>query len=361
MRAVPDPFIVDVLASAPVEPGDQGRGFYLIMQSDLSFSVVIANYNYGQYVAEAIESALGQDWPHVEVVVVDDGSTDNSATVIKGFGDRIAALFQKNAGQREANNAGFARSTGDVVIFLDADDVLLPGLCRAVAEVWRPGLSKVQLMMQRVDAAMNPVGNTIPKTPVCPTPGEIRAWVDATAEYPTPPGSGNAWARTFLKKIFPLDETCDSFTDSTCIAMAPYMGDVETVPKPFVLYRMHGSNDSTMTARDTNYSREVARALKRLEASRRACAIRGITPPDVSVLFRGPHLLQFRVASLRLTPKLHPLPGDSRGRALLNALQVPFRPTFERKSFLLLVMGWCVATLLAPKPLARFFIRKRFS
>lgn len=331
------------------------------MSSDLSFSVVIANYNYARYVGEAIESALDQTWPHVEVIVVDDGSTDNSAEIIEGFGERITAIFQENRGQREADNAGFAHSSGDVVIFLDADDIMLPDMCRSIAEIWRPGLSKVQVMMQRVDADRRPCGNTIPKVPLHPTPTEIRKWMDEIGEYSSPPGSGNAWARTFLEKIFPLDDDCDSAPDSTCIAMAPYMGDVETIPKVLALYRMHGSNDSAMTARETNYSREVARALKRLEASRRACLLMGTVPPDTKVLFRGAHLLQFRVASLRLTPQMHPLPGDSRWKALWDALMIPFRPSFERKSFLMLVVAWSVVTTLVSQPLARVLIAKRFS
>ncbi|MFP3386244.1 glycosyltransferase family 2 protein, partial [Tritonibacter sp. SIMBA_163] len=88
---------------------------------ELFFSVVIANYNYGRFLRQAVESALTQDWPHVEVIVVDDGSTDNSAEVIDSFGEAITAIFKENGGQREANNMGFAKSSGDVVIFLDAD------------------------------------------------------------------------------------------------------------------------------------------------------------------------------------------------------------------------------------------------
>ncbi|MBO1325159.1 glycosyltransferase [Acetobacter sp. TBRC 12305] len=331
------------------------------MNSDILFSIIIANYNYGRYVGDAIDSALAQDWPHVEVIVVDDGSTDDSADVIARYGDRIRAVFTKNRGQREANNTGFEISRGDAVIFLDSDDVLLPGLLREIASVWREGLSKVQVMMQRVDTQKRPNGGTVPKMALAPPPAQIRQWVDATFEYPTPPSSANAWSRRFLNAIFPLDGTHDAATDSTCIAMAPYMGDVITIPKPLVLYRMHGANDSTMTARDTNYSREVTRGMKRLQAAQNACRIRGVPPPTTDILFFGGNLLQFRVASLRLTPKAHPLPGDSRPRALFDALLLPFRPSFQRLSTRLMIVGWSVLTLLVPERFARFLITKRYS
>ncbi|CAH2803165.1 MAG: probable glucosyltransferase [uncultured Paraburkholderia sp.] len=167
--------------------------------------------------------------------------------------------------------------------------------------------------------------NVIPKIPPRLSAEAIRQWAFETYEYPTPPGSGNAYARSFLEKIFPLDSTYDSFTDSTCIAMAPYLGDVETIAAPLVLYRMHGANDSAMSASVSNFGREIARVLKRHAAACKACAMTGRPAPPLSTLFSAPHLLQLRVASLRLTPEQHPLPGDSRVRALRDAFAIRFR------------------------------------
>src|SRR5437870_10165188 len=96
------------------------------MGQDPLVSIIINNYNYGRFLREAIDSALAQTAPNVEVIVVDDGSTDNSAAIIAGYGNRVVPMFKTNGGQTSALNAGFARSTGDVVLFLDADDVLLP-------------------------------------------------------------------------------------------------------------------------------------------------------------------------------------------------------------------------------------------
>jgi hypothetical protein len=339
----------------------------LARSTDLFFSIVIANYNYARFVRQAIESALTQDWSNTEIIVVDDGSTDHSAEVIRSFGESITAIFKENGGQREANNVGFERSSGDVVIFLDADDILVPGALRSIASVWRPGLSKVQVLMERVNAqglpiqnAIPKIRNVIPKIPPGLSSGAIRHWAYETSEYPTPPGSGNAYARHFLEKIFPLDASYDSFTDSTCIAMAPYMGDVETIAAPLVLYRMHGANDSAMSASVSNFGREIARALKRHSAACKACAMTGQRSPPLSTLFAAPHLLQLRVASLRLTPHQHPLPGDSRARALRDAISIPFRKSFERPAFRCLIAGWSIATLLAPKTIASRLIRRRF-
>jgi glycosyltransferase involved in cell wall biosynthesis len=135
-----------------------------MMSRRLRFSVVIANWNYAEYLHAAIDSAFGLDWPtsHVEVIVVDDGSTDDSRTVIKSYGTRVRAIYQANGGQRAACNAGFAVASGDVVVFLDADDVLEPSFAREVAAVFYPGVSKVQCQMQVIDASGEPTGSVFP-------------------------------------------------------------------------------------------------------------------------------------------------------------------------------------------------------
>src|SRR5215217_1250210 len=89
-------------------------------------SVVVNNYNYGRFLGEAIDSALAQTYPRTEVVVVDDGSTDDSCSVIAGYDGRVVPVLKENGGQASAFNAGFAASRGDIVIFLDADDYLFP-------------------------------------------------------------------------------------------------------------------------------------------------------------------------------------------------------------------------------------------
>lgn len=96
-------------------------------------SIVITNFNYGRFLADAIDSALAQDHP-VEVVVVDDGSTDNSREVLARYHGRVTPVLKKNEGMASALNAGFQASCGDPVIFLDADDVLLGSALATASE-----------------------------------------------------------------------------------------------------------------------------------------------------------------------------------------------------------------------------------
>ena len=90
-------------------------------------SIIIPAYNCDAYVAEAIESVLAQDYPEKQIIVVNDGSSDNTLEVLRSFGDSIHVIDQVNAGPPKARNSGLKAVGGEFVAFLDADDVWLPG------------------------------------------------------------------------------------------------------------------------------------------------------------------------------------------------------------------------------------------
>lgn len=325
-----------------------------------SVSFIIANYNYADYVAEAIESALNSDWDDIEIIVVDDGSTDGSRAVIESFGDKIQAVFKTNGGQRTANNAGFARSKGDLIVFLDADDLVVPSFARIVASAWRPGVSKIQVQMVSIDKSGARIGKPFPVWSKVPTPDEIRDWVERTSEYPTPPGSGNVYARTFLERFFPLDERHDSFTDSTTLPLAPVFGDVITIKEPLVLYRRHGANDSSLIKSDHIFGREVARAIHRQKSAATICSAHHMKAPSVDVIRRSWYVMQLRVGSLVMKPDSHPYAGDSRARVVMDAVRGLFTTGSEPLRRRIKVAAWIVATMMAPASLAKRSVQARF-
>jgi len=89
-------------------------------------SIIINNYNYGRYINQAIDSALDQTYVNTEVIVVDDGSDDDSTDVIGHYGDRIIPVIKQNGGQASALNAGVAVCKGSIICLLDADDIYVP-------------------------------------------------------------------------------------------------------------------------------------------------------------------------------------------------------------------------------------------
>ncbi|HAV76800.1 MAG TPA: glycosyl transferase, partial [Anaerolineae bacterium] len=89
-------------------------------------SVIIPNFNHARFLGDAIRSVVGQDYKNVEVIVVDDGSTDNSREVVEQFGDKVKYIYQENAGLSAARNTGIRASKGSLIGVLDADDMYEP-------------------------------------------------------------------------------------------------------------------------------------------------------------------------------------------------------------------------------------------
>lgn len=89
-------------------------------------SVIIPCYNKSEWIQEAIDSCLNQTYPNLEIIVIDDGSTDNSLEIIKSYGDKIIWEQGQNRGANYSRNRGFALSRGEYIQYLDADDYLLP-------------------------------------------------------------------------------------------------------------------------------------------------------------------------------------------------------------------------------------------
>jgi len=89
-------------------------------------STIIPTYNRAKLLKRALDSVLSQDWPNQEVIVVDDGSTDNTAEVLAAYGDRIKLVKQENAGPSAARNVGIEMARGEWIAFMDSDDEWLP-------------------------------------------------------------------------------------------------------------------------------------------------------------------------------------------------------------------------------------------
>jgi glycosyltransferase involved in cell wall biosynthesis len=219
----------------------------------MKISIVITNHNYDRFLASAIDSALSLNYAEKEIIVVDDGSTDHSRSIIEHYGSRIFSVYQANAGQISAANAGFERSTGDIILFLDADDLLTPDILLNVRQVWHPNVSKVQFPLYHIDEKGRKLGSQWPVYSKRHTPEWVNRTMRRTGFYDTPPSSGNAWSARFLRQVFPLttrdhvaEHRHSGLFDDYLTMLAPFFGEVISLPDPGGMYRIHGANKSAV-------------------------------------------------------------------------------------------------------------------
>jgi hypothetical protein len=321
-------------------------------------TVVIDNYEYARYVGAAIDSALAQTWPHVEVVVVDDGSTDESAEVIGSYGDRIRAVFQANGGQASAFNTGVAVSSGDVVLFVDADDVMQPDSAeravRALASA--PGSTMAQFRMLTVDAELRPLGTTVPPAYVALADGDVAVEVCRwTTGSSFAPNGAAAFRRSTLDMLFPLPaEELRQGADFYMLRGAALLGPVVGVDETSTWYRSHGANDSHLSTLDLA---GVRRALDRQLRYGRVLAAFGRrvgAPPVLDPLQApDPLFLTQRLVSRRLEPDAHPFAADTPLRLAAAGVRAAATRRDIRPLPRLLHAVWFVLMALAPRPAAR--------
>ena len=206
-------------------------------------AIVINNYNYGRFLGQCIESALKQTRPPDELIVVDDGSTDESREVIVRFGDRLTPILQANQGQAAALNAGFRASSADLVLFLDSDDYLYPEALDTCLRHWEAGASKLHFRLDRVDREGRQLGETWPKKSQDLPSGNLVDQLAREGRFHFPPTSGNLFARACLEKLFPIPaERYAICADAYLIIKAVAHGAQLAVDRSLGAYRIHGGN-----------------------------------------------------------------------------------------------------------------------
>ena len=282
------------------------------MKKENLVSIIINNYNYAQFLPWAINSALEQFHPEIEIIVVDDGSTDNSREVITSYGDRVIAIFQENGKQAAALNTGFMASKGEVILFLDADDFLLPNAVQDILKLFKPGVGKVHFRLQVVDDKNESLGYFIPSIGMTLSSGEVWRELLHTSEYISSPMSGNAYLRKTLSPVFPIPDEYKTTADDFLMISTPfYAGELASINEPIGVYRVHGNNQWALTSvSGSRFRRFIKHDLQNYALlKQRAEAFSQEVPSDLEMRSLG--RIWSRLASLRLEPKEHLVESDT--------------------------------------------------
>ena len=279
------------------------------MQQPLSVSIIINNYNYERFLAKAIDSALAQTYPHVEIIVVDDGSTDSSRKIIHGYCNLIISILQANGKQGAAFNNGFKHSTGDIIIFLDADDYLHPQAAQHIVDAWRPDIAKVHYKLTVVDSEGFPRGFSFPQGGAL-SRGYLQERILQTSGYCGVPTSGNALSRHVMEQIFPIPAEFTTTSDDYLSVLIPLYGEVVAIDEELGAYRIHDNNQWALVELDSSrFRRFVTHDLQRCALLKEKGPVLGYSVPE-NLETRRVGSVWSRLVSLRLAPEDHPVPED---------------------------------------------------
>lgn len=324
---------------------------------DLVVDIVINNHNYGAFLEDAIESACAQTYGRVNVIAVDDGSTDDSRQVLARHRDRIGLVLQENGGQAAAINAGMGRCQGDVVIFLDADDVLRPETAARAAAAFAADeqVSKVQFRMEVIDAAGRPTGELKPAAHLPMPNGDMRmAELSSPYDLVWMATSANAFRAKTVRRILPVPAEKYPVTgaDWYLVHLTALLGSVVSLDQVGAGYRVHGANSYELASKriELDHLRqaiELAAATSE-ELLQLAAELRMERPAQILSVAD----LANRMTSLRLEPRRHPLPSDTRLQLLVDSVGAVRRRANASVAMKGAFVAWFAAMAALPRGLA---------
>ena len=324
-------------------------------------SIIINNYNYERFLQTAIDSALAQTYLNLEVLVVDDCSTDDSREVISGYGDRITPiLHDTNGKQGAAFNSGFAKSKGDIVIFLDADDYLYPNAVEKIVEAWQPGTAKVHYRLSVVDSSGHSKEFSLPQGEQPLDTYFAREKILSEGACNSVPTSGNALSRQAMAQVFPIPTQFNTTSDDYLSVLIPLYGEVVAIEEALGAYRIHDSNQWALVELDgSRFRRFISHDLQRCALLKEKGKALGYpVPEDLEV--RAVGSVWSRLVSLRLDPDQHPIPTDRRLTLIVLGLRALWKYSEHSLKKRLLFSLWFIWVGLMPLSLAKPPIRWLF-
>ena len=221
-------------------------------------SVIIPNYNYARYVTEAITSVEKQTHKNKEIIVIDNGSTDDSLQVLKSFGDRIRLIAQENQGQSGARNSGLKAAKGNFIAFLDADDTWAETkLEKQLALFSDPEVGLVYCGFHRIDAK-----GKILSTTYAEKSGYLLEDFALSPAAAVLGGESTAVLRkSIAEKVGLFDLELSIGTGWDYWRRVASISKIASIREPLMLYRQHGNN---LSRRMDIYEHDTLLKLKKL-------------------------------------------------------------------------------------------------
>jgi glycosyltransferase involved in cell wall biosynthesis len=205
-------------------------------------TVLITTYNYGQFIEQAVDSVLAQEYPHnkIQILVVDDGSTDDTSERVKKYGSRIEYLQKPNGGQASALNLGIARARADIIAFLDADDLFVPEKLARVSEAFGRNPALGMVYHPYIEWHVQTGQRVLSRLPL--VSGDARKDPAPFFYYQPYATSSVILRKSSLGPLLPIPEDIRMLADCFLVQLVPLLAPILAIPEPLTLYRIHGNN-----------------------------------------------------------------------------------------------------------------------
>ncbi len=220
----------------------------------MKVSIIMASYNHAQYLPSAINSALNQTYSDIELIIVDDCSKDNSRQIITQFQeqypDKIKAIFhQSNSGGHGGSvKTGFEHSTGEIIAFLDSDDVWHSHKLQYVVEAFKdPTVMGVMHLLDAIDQDGHVIEGTASDRPL-PSGNLAKVIINTGGTWHYPNTTALAFRRTALETILPIVLTIEPpdwfmvWMDGCLLPCAAFLGQIQAINLVLGSYRLHDTN-----------------------------------------------------------------------------------------------------------------------
>lgn len=311
----------------------------------MKISIIITVFNKERSVAESIESALSQTHAQTEVLVVDDGSSDQSASICRAYEPRITFLQKPNGGQVSAVNHAYPHTGGDLVILLDADDCLEAGALDEIAANWKPRNPLFFYRLAFVDTGGSDMERIVPRK-FLSNASAYRRFVERHGYFPGPPQTGYAYARWFLNLYLPLDERhWVGGMDGLFAIASVFHGDVAWTTAVLGQYRY---DPDSVSHRSHKHFDDTVRRFRSYQANYDR-VLTTKAPPERwdwtiprAYFLNKPRYWQNRIALRRARPDAYPyrdsLPGVA-FYACWSCLMGPWLPMRARAGFFISIAG----------------------
>jgi len=206
-------------------------------------TVLVDTYNYGHFIEEAIDSVLAQNFPseQMEILVVDDGSVDDTADRVRKYGDRVQYLCKPNGGQASALNFGIARARGAIVAFLDGDDYWLPDKLQCVAAEFEKH-PEAGMVYHNFFCKRDAAPDQLPYSGLAGVSGFLPDNRKSLLGYDLFPTATLAFRRSVLEQVFPVPESLIVQADAHLTACAIFVAPIVYIDYPLTVYRVHADN-----------------------------------------------------------------------------------------------------------------------